>query len=101
MQQNHKQNRFIHNKLSCLKSNTTSMKKYFCIIVTVFIGKIFAQSTQLPPKLISMVEQSLKNYPFKGSGTYLILGKVVEEFGFPSLEVEKLAKLPVRPDKRY
>ncbi len=45
--------------------------------------------------------QSLKNYPFKGAGTYLILGKVVEEFGFPSLEVEKLAKLPVRPDKRY
>jgi DNA polymerase-3 subunit alpha len=45
--------------------------------------------------------QSLKEYPFKGSGTYLILGKVVEEFGFPSLEVEKLAKLPVRPDKRY
>jgi DNA-directed DNA polymerase III PolC len=45
--------------------------------------------------------QSLKNYPFKGSGTYLILGKVVEEFGFPSLEVEKLAKLPIRPDKRY
>ena len=45
--------------------------------------------------------QSLKNYPFKGSGTYLILGKVVEEFGFPSIEVEKLAKLPVRPDKRY
>jgi DNA-directed DNA polymerase III PolC len=45
--------------------------------------------------------QSLKHYPFKGSGTYLILGKVVEEFGFPSLEVEKLAKLPVKPDKRY
>ena len=45
--------------------------------------------------------QSLKNYPFKGAGTYLILGKVVEEFGFPSLEVEKLAKLPVKPDKRY
>jgi DNA polymerase-3 subunit alpha len=45
--------------------------------------------------------QSLKNYPFKGSGTYLILGKVVEEFGFPSLEVEKLARLPVKPDLRY
>ena len=45
--------------------------------------------------------QSLKNWPFKGSGTYLILGKVVEEFGFPSLEVEKMAKLPVRPDQRY
>jgi DNA polymerase III alpha subunit len=45
--------------------------------------------------------QSLKLYPFKGSGTYLILGKVVEEFGYPSLEAEKLAKLPVKPDKRY
>ena len=45
--------------------------------------------------------QSLKDYPFKGSGTYLILGKVVEEFGYPSVEVEKLAKLPVKPDKRY
>jgi len=45
--------------------------------------------------------QSLKNYPFKGSGTYLILGKVVEEFGIPSVEVEKLAKLPVQRDQRY
>ncbi len=44
---------------------------------------------------------SLKNWPFKGSGTYLILGKVVEEFGFPSLEVEKMARLPVKPDNRY
>jgi error-prone DNA polymerase len=44
---------------------------------------------------------SLKTWPFKGSGTYLILGKVVEEFGFPSLEVEKMAKLPIKPDPRY
>jgi DNA polymerase III alpha subunit len=45
--------------------------------------------------------QSLKSFPFKGAGTYLILGKVVEEFGYASIEAEKLAKLPVRPDKRY
>jgi DNA-directed DNA polymerase III PolC len=45
--------------------------------------------------------QSLNKWPFKGNGTYLILGKVVEEFGFPSLEVEKMAKLPVKPDVRY
>ncbi|MDP4222622.1 MAG: DNA polymerase III subunit alpha [Bacteroidota bacterium] len=45
--------------------------------------------------------QSLRNYPFRGAGTYLIMGKIVEEFGYPSLEVEKLAKLPVKPDKRY
>lgn len=45
--------------------------------------------------------QSLVNYPFKGAGTYLILGKVVDEFGYASIEVEKMAKLPVKPDKRY
>ena len=40
--------------------------------------------------------QSLKHYPFKGYGVYLILGKVVEEFGFASIEVEKLAKLAIK-----
>jgi len=44
---------------------------------------------------------SLKNYPFKGRGVYLILGKVVEEFGFPSIEVEKMARLPLVKDERY
>ena len=44
--------------------------------------------------------QSLKAFPFSGTGVYLILGKVVEEFGFPSIEVEKMAKLPVHPDPR-
>jgi DNA-directed DNA polymerase III PolC len=43
----------------------------------------------------------LKKYPFKGKGIYLILGKVVEEFGFPSIEVEKMVKLPVHQDPRY
>lgn len=43
---------------------------------------------------------SLRAYPFKGAGVYLVLGKVVEEFGFPSIEVEKMAKLPVKADPR-
>jgi error-prone DNA polymerase len=34
-------------------------------------------------------------YPFRGTGCYLILGKVVEDFGFPSIEVLKFAKLPI------
>jgi error-prone DNA polymerase len=45
--------------------------------------------------------QSLTYYPFKGAGTYLIMGKVVEEFGYPSIEAEKLAKLPIKADMRY
>jgi DNA polymerase-3 subunit alpha len=46
-------------------------------------------------------QNSLKNYPFRGSGTYLLYGKIVEEFGFASVEVEKMAKLTVRKDERY
>lgn len=39
---------------------------------------------------------STPGYPFRGRGCYLILGKVVEEFGFPSIEVIRFAKLPIR-----
>jgi len=43
---------------------------------------------------------SLKGYPFRGDGIYLVLGKVVEEFGFPSLEVEKMAKMPFQANPK-
>jgi len=43
---------------------------------------------------------SLRNYPFRGDGIYLVLGKVVEEFGFPSLEVEKMAKMPFQANPK-
>lgn len=43
---------------------------------------------------------SLKNYNFQGYGVYLILGRVEEEFGFPSLVVQKMARLPVVEDPR-
>lgn len=36
---------------------------------------------------------SATSYPFKGRGCYLIKGKVVEEFGFPSIEVKEFRKL--------
>ncbi len=44
--------------------------------------------------------KSLEKYNFRGHGVYLILGRVEEEFGFPSLVVEKMAKLPVMEDPR-
>jgi DNA polymerase III alpha subunit len=43
---------------------------------------------------------SLKNYPFKGQGVYLILGVITQEFDFPSLTVEKMAKLPFKPNPK-
>lgn len=42
-----------------------------------------------------------QKYPFQKAGLYLILGKVTASFGFPSITVEKMAKLPVRPDPRF
>jgi DNA polymerase-3 subunit alpha len=38
---------------------------------------------------------SLMKYRFKGNGIYLMLGKVVEEFGSPALEVEKMEKMEI------
>ncbi|NNE26705.1 MAG: DNA polymerase III subunit alpha [Saprospiraceae bacterium] len=55
-------------------------------------GKFF-DTTHFPP--------SLARYPFRGKGCYLITGKVVEDFGFPSLEVTKMEKLPYVKDERY
>lgn len=36
---------------------------------------------------------STPTYPFRGAGCYLILWKVVEDFGYPGIEVQKFAKL--------
>ncbi|MGC8866012.1 MAG: DNA polymerase III subunit alpha [Bacteroidales bacterium] len=43
---------------------------------------------------------SLKKYPFQGQGMYLLLGTLTEEFGHPSLTVQKMAKMPFKPDPR-
>ena len=40
--------------------------------------------------------QVLKEWPFQGDGMYLLLGKVTEEFGQPSLEVEKMGRLGLK-----
>jgi len=36
---------------------------------------------------------SFKRYPFRGPGCYLIRGKVVEEYGFISVEVNQMYRL--------
>lgn len=38
----------------------------------------------------------LKTYPFQGDGTYLILGRITEDFGYPSIEVLKMEKMEMR-----
>ncbi len=48
----------------------------------------FFDSTHFP--------DSAEKYKFQGKGCYLILGKVITDFGFPSIEVEKMAKLELK-----
>ncbi|MEO1261412.1 MAG: hypothetical protein AAFZ15_21595 [Bacteroidota bacterium] len=43
----------------------------------------------------------IKSSPYRGKGIYRIEGRVVEEYGFPSLEVVKMERLPFRADERY
>lgn len=55
------------------------------------MGELF-DTVHFPP--------SLRAYPFQGSGMYLLLGKIVEEFGYPMMEVEKMARMPIKSDPR-
>jgi DNA-directed DNA polymerase III PolC len=41
------------------------------------------------------------NYPFKGKGCYLIEGKVVEDFEFPSIEITRFSKLSIQASPVY
>ena len=44
--------------------------------------------------------QNIERYPFRGKGVYYIEGKVVEEFGFPSIEVLSMRKCGLKMDPR-
>jgi DNA-directed DNA polymerase III PolC len=44
--------------------------------------------------------QNLEKFPFRGKGVYCLRGKVVQEYGFPSLEVSSMRKCALRPDPR-
>jgi DNA polymerase-3 subunit alpha/error-prone DNA polymerase len=43
----------------------------------------------------------LERFPFLGGGCYLLLGKVDVDYGFPSIVIERMAKLPFVADPRY
>ena len=53
----------------------------------------YFDSTHFPKKLIE--------YPFEGGGCYLLLGKVDVDYSFPSVVIEKMARLAFKPDPRY
>ncbi|KLT68856.1 DNA polymerase III subunit alpha [Flavobacterium sp. ABG] len=44
---------------------------------------------------------SLIQYPFQGGGCYLLLGTVEVDYHFPTITINKMAKMPFIPDPRY
>jgi error-prone DNA polymerase len=50
---------------------------------------------------VVMFPDVLKQYPTRGRGVYLILGKVTDDFGYPSVDAQRMAKLPPQADPRY
>lgn len=45
--------------------------------------------------------KAYKAYPFQKPGLYTISGTVTASFGFPSITVDEMVKLPIRPDPRF
>ncbi len=75
------------------KNVTTVNKKLMNFGTWLDEGGVFFDTTHFPP--------SLARYPFKGMGCYLLEGKITEDFGFPSMEVNRMIKLPYVRDERY
>ena len=75
------------------KNVTTVNGKLMNFGTWIDVEGYFFDTTHFPP--------ALARYPFKGRGCYLILGKIVEDFGFPSIEVIKMELLPYVKDERY
>ncbi|WP_259015531.1 hypothetical protein [Emticicia fluvialis] len=70
----------------------TKNKKLMGFGYFVDLAGNFFDTTHFPP--------SLEKYPFLGRAVYEIVGKVVEEFGSPSLEVSTMRKMAIKPDPR-
>lgn len=77
----------------CQKKVHTSNAKMMAFGTWIDRDGTFFDTTHFP--------DFLKRHPFKGKGIYFIKGKAVEEFGFPSIEVISMERLPFVEDERY
>jgi len=75
-------------KLVTIKYVWTSRKEIMHFATFVDVCGEFFDTVHFPP--------TLKKYPFRGDGIYLLRGRVVDEFGFPLVEIQQMAKMPYR-----
>lgn len=97
----------LRKNMSNFLNKTASLKLYLVTIKRatttkgehMFFGAFLDEEDQwvdtvhFPPVAIA--------FPFRGLGMYQVTGKIVEEFGFLSIEVSSMIKLTVIEDPRY
>ena len=82
---------FINKKIEIVgylvtrKPTRTKNKEIMCFGTWLDIEGLWIDTVHFP--------LSLKKYPFRGPGCYSIFGKVVEEYGFYTIEVDKMERL--------
>ncbi|MFY0592038.1 DNA polymerase III subunit alpha [Roseivirga sp.] len=76
-----------------IKNTTTSNGKRMQFGTWIDREGLFIDTTHFPPVAAQ--------YPFRGKGIYELVGKLVEEFDFLSLEMTAMRKLPYIHDPRY
>jgi DNA polymerase-3 subunit alpha len=75
------------------KETRTAQKKIMFFGTFLDRDGFFFDTTHFPPVAAA--------YPVRGKGIYKVTGKVVEEFGFYSIEVERMEKEKFIEDPRY
>ena len=83
----------IMGKLAHIKNVPTSNGKKMSFGTFMDDRNTLFDTVNFPPSLV--------HYPFQGTGIYLIMGIVTEDFNHPTIKVEKMAKLPLLDDPRY
>jgi DNA polymerase-3 subunit alpha len=83
----------IHGYYVTAKNTRTSKGDIMFFGTFIDVKGYFIDTVHFPPVA--------RKYPFRGSGVYLLVGKVVEEFDAISLEITRMEKLAIIQDPRY
>ncbi len=83
----------IYGYLTTIKNTTTSGNKRMQFGTFLDYSGDWIDTVHFPPVA--------KRYPFRGKGIYLLKGKVVEEFGFYTVEVIGLKRMTLIEDVRF
>lgn len=83
----------IYGYLISIKNTSTSNKKRMQFGTFLDYEGQWIDTVHFPPVAAQ--------YPFRGKGIYLLTGKVVEEFGFYTLEIIKMERLAYVEDSRF